>query len=75
MIAKVHDEPSTVASEDGQVTVDGPDGVAVTMTPEAAEETGHRLIAHASEAVGSKHLSQMAKAKLASAEPADRNEA
>ncbi len=52
MTAKVHDEPSTVASEDGQVTVDGPDGVAVTLTPEAAEETGHRLIANACDAAG-----------------------
>jgi len=30
--------------------VDGPDGVAVTLTPGAAEETGHRLIANASDA-------------------------
>jgi len=37
-------EPSKVEAEDGQVFVDGPDGVAVVLTPEAALETGNRLI-------------------------------
>ena len=32
--------------------VDGPDGVAVTLTAGAAEETGHRLISGACEAAG-----------------------
>ena len=50
MDGKVHDEPSSVASEEGNVIVDGPDAVAVTMTPEAAKETGHRLIIHAGDA-------------------------
>jgi hypothetical protein len=35
--------PSDVAAEEGQVIVDGPDGVAVTMSPDAAEETARRL--------------------------------
>jgi len=37
-------KPGSVSMEQGQVMLDGPDGVAVTMTPEAALETGRRLI-------------------------------
>ncbi|MFS0770753.1 hypothetical protein [Sphingomonas sp. 1P08PE] len=36
--------------EDGFVLLDGPDGVALSMTPDAAEETGRRLIEAAAEA-------------------------
>lgn len=43
-------EPGVAGAEDGMVVLDGPDGVAVTMLPEAAEETGRRLIAAAAEA-------------------------
>src|SRR5205085_1107354 len=39
----LHDEPSKVDAEEGEVIVDGPDGVAVSLTPEAAIETSHRL--------------------------------
>lgn len=45
-----HDQPSQVAVEDGTIIVEGPDGVAVTLTPEAAAETGRRLSAAADEA-------------------------
>ena len=45
-----HSEPSNVVAEQGEVLVEGPDGVAVTLTPDAAEETGHRLVKAASEA-------------------------
>ena len=45
-----HSEPSDVNAEQGQVLVEGPDGVAVTLTPDAAEETGRRMINAASEA-------------------------
>ncbi len=45
-------EPGVAAAESGQVTLDGPDGVAVAMTPAAARETGRRLIAAADEAEG-----------------------
>ncbi len=38
-------------AEEGFVMLDGPNGVAVAMTPEAAEQTGRRLIAAAEEAV------------------------
>jgi len=37
----------TAAAENGLVTLDGPDGLAITFTPEAAAETGRRLIAAA----------------------------
>jgi hypothetical protein len=45
-----HSEPSEVNAEQGIVIVEGPDGVAITLTPDAAEETGQRLIRAASEA-------------------------
>ena len=60
MNGKVYNEPSSVASEEEEVFVDGPDGVAVTLTPEAAEETGHRLIAKASEAAGNRRFKEKA---------------
>ena len=41
---KTYDEPSSVEAEDGDVVVDGPDGVAVSLTPEAAIETSDRLL-------------------------------
>lgn len=44
------DEPGVAGAEDGLVVLDGPDGVAVTMLPDAAEETGRRLIAAAAKA-------------------------
>lgn len=39
-----YDEASSVTAEDGEVIVEGPGGVAVSLTPDAAEETGRRLI-------------------------------
>jgi hypothetical protein len=42
--SKSYDTPSEVAAEEGEVIVDGPDGVAVSLTPDAAIETGDRLI-------------------------------
>ena len=47
---KTHSEPSEVNAEQGQVIVEGPNAVAVTLTPDAAEETGRRMINAASEA-------------------------
>ena len=40
---EIYDEPSAVTAMDGVVSVDGPDGVDVKLTPEAAEETSQRL--------------------------------
>ncbi len=39
-----HDQPSDVSAEEGEVQVDGPDGLAIAFTPEAAEETSQRLL-------------------------------
>lgn len=47
---KSYSEPSEVDVEQGQVIVEGPDGVAVTLTPDAAEETGRRMIDAAAQA-------------------------
>ena len=44
MTEKTYDEASNVDAEDGDVVVDGPDGVAVSLTPEAAIETSDRLL-------------------------------
>lgn len=44
--------PGVASAESGLVMLDGPDGVAVAMDPDAAEETGKRLIAAATEARG-----------------------
>jgi hypothetical protein len=46
----VENAPGTASAEGGNVFLDGPDGVAVAMTPDSAEETGKRLIAAAQEA-------------------------
>ena len=44
------EDPSDVAAEEGKVIVEGPDGVAVTLTAQAAEETARRMMEAASEA-------------------------
>jgi hypothetical protein len=41
---RLYDEASKVEAEDGEVLVDGPDGVAVSLTPDAAAETSDRLL-------------------------------
>jgi hypothetical protein len=49
---KPYDEASEVAAVDGQVIVDGPDGIAVSLTPEAALETSDRLLRSGLQAKG-----------------------
>jgi hypothetical protein len=49
---KIYDTPSEVEAEDGTVAVDGPDGVDVHLTPEAAAETSERLLFGAAKAQG-----------------------
>ena len=39
-----YDTPTKVAHVDGEVVLDGPDGIGLSMTPEAAEESGKRLV-------------------------------
>lgn len=56
MSDKLYDEPSKVDAAKGEVIVDGPDGVAVSLTPEAAAETGARLIDCGLEAAGQRRM-------------------
>ena len=51
---KTYDTPTEVTAEDGKVVLDGPDGVDVTITPQAAETTSERLLSAAMEAHGQK---------------------
>lgn len=55
---ETYSKPSHVVAEEGKVLVDGPDGVDVALTPEAALETGGRLIDRAAEAAGQRHKSE-----------------
>lgn len=50
MSKRAYDEPTKVGAVDGEVTLDGPDGVGVSMTPRAARETARRLDAKADKA-------------------------
>ena len=47
-----HRQASDVIAEEGNIIIEGPDGVAVTMSPDAAEETARRLLRAVSEARG-----------------------
>ena len=44
MVNRLSTLPGIATAESGVVILDGPDGVAVTMTPEAAAQTGRNLI-------------------------------
>lgn len=54
MTNRSNSEPFTEAgkavAEQGLVLLDGPDGIAISLTPDAAEETGSSLISAAREA-------------------------
>lgn len=56
---KPHDVPSDVVAEEGEVIVTGPDGVAYSMTPPAAEETSDRLMKGAAEAQGQRRIEEL----------------
>lgn len=49
---KVYDQVTKVTAKEGNVILDGPDGVDVKVTPEAAEATADELIKGAMEAAG-----------------------
>lgn len=51
-MGQVYDTPSEVKVENGNVAVEGPDGVGVLLTPDAALETSNRLLDGATEAHG-----------------------
>jgi len=53
---KVYNEPSQVDAQDGIVVVDGPDAVAVLLTPEAAAETSDGLLENAAKAAGQRQM-------------------
>ena len=53
-----HNKASDVAAHRGEVHIDGPGGVAVSMTPEAALETADRLIEKGTEAHGQRITGQ-----------------
>jgi hypothetical protein len=59
MTKELYDKPSEVIADDGKVLVDGPDGVDVALTPDAALETADRLTAQAVRAAGQEHLRQI----------------
>lgn len=65
-MAKVSDEASWVGAEEGDVIVEGPGGVSITFTPEAAMTTSDRLLAAAAEAHGQRLLAKQP--------PRDRND-
>ena len=52
MAKQTYSEPTEIVAADGRVVLDGPDGVDLAMTPEAALETGGRLIDGAAKAAG-----------------------
>jgi hypothetical protein len=49
---QTYDEPSKVTAKDGDVVMDGPDGVDVKLTPTAAVDTSDRLLEAGAEAQG-----------------------
>lgn len=57
-----HRQAGVASAEVGLVMLDGPDGVAIAMTPDAAEATGQSLIAAAAEARGQDSEAQPASA-------------
>ena len=56
---KVYDEATEVTARDGEVVLDGPDGVDVKVTPEAAERTADNLIEGAVRARGQRRLKRL----------------
>jgi hypothetical protein len=50
MVGIVHNEPCEVAAESGEVMIDGPGGHVFSLTPDAAKQTGSRLLECSAEA-------------------------
>lgn len=55
---QIYSKASDVSAEEGVVNVDGPDGVDVGLTPEAALETSNRLLDGAMHAAAQRHRSE-----------------
>jgi hypothetical protein len=57
-MAEVYDEASKVVAKRGTVVVDGPDGVDVALTPEAATDTSELLLEAAAEAAAQRRVAE-----------------
>jgi hypothetical protein len=55
----IYDEATKVSADDGTVVLDGPDGVDVKLTPEAAQETSDRLLEGAVTTAGQRKLKDL----------------
>jgi membrane peptidoglycan carboxypeptidase len=53
---KVYNEATKVTAKDGDVILDGPDGVDVRLTPEAAEKTSDEILKGALKATGQRRM-------------------
>ena len=53
---EVYDQATRVTAKDGELNLDGPDGVDVKMTPEAAETTAENLTEEAVRARGQRRM-------------------
>jgi len=53
---KLYDEATKVTAKDGEVILDGPDGVDLKVTPEAAEQTADNLVEEAVRARGQRRM-------------------
>jgi hypothetical protein len=60
---ELFDEATKVTAKDGEMVLDGPDGVDVKLTPEAAAETSHRLLYAAGQAKSQQIVSGKRKPK------------
>lgn len=58
MSKETYEKPSDVVAEEGRVLLDGPDHVDIALTPDAALETGGRLIDEAAKAAGQAHVNK-----------------
>lgn len=50
MAVAIYTEAGEAVAEEGLVLLDGPNGITISLTPDAAEETGQELIRAAVEA-------------------------
>lgn len=65
---QAHSQPSDICVDPGKVTLKGPDGLVLVLTPEAAEETSDRLWAGALQARSQQRRDTLAQPEL-SGEP------
>lgn len=54
-MVKPHDKAAEVTRVDGEILIDGPDGMTTSLTPEAALKTARRLEDKAVEAIIAQH--------------------